>query len=105
METNMSEILRTKSDVYKLSSEDLKKKMSTAEGVAEINRALQATEEAPVVTPEEAAAKEAADKAAQEAAQKAVADAASAEATRVAAEQEAAQRSAETAPKPWETED
>lgn len=101
----MSETLRTKADVYKLSSEDLKKKMSTVEGVAEINRALQATEENPVVTPEEAAAKEAAEKAAKEAADQAVAEAASVEAARVAAEAEAAKRLAETTVKPWEAED
>lgn len=99
------EILRTKADVYKLSSDDLKKKMSTAEGVAEINRALSATEENPVVTPEEAAVKAAADQAAAEAAVKAAADAASAEAARVAAEAEAAKRSAESTAKPWEAED
>lgn len=101
----MAEILRTKADVYKLSNEDLKKKMSTPEGVAEINRALAATEENPVVTSEEAAAKEAAERSAKEAADKAAADAASAEAARVAAEQEAAKRSAEAASKPWEVED
>lgn len=97
----MSEILRTKADVYKLTSDELKKKMSTAEGVAEINQALKATEESPVVTPEEAAAAQAA----KEAADLATAEAATVEATRVAAETEAAKRSAETAPKSWEAED
>ena len=53
----MSEILRTKADVYKLSTPDLTKKMSTPEGLAEINRALAATDENPVVTAEETAAK------------------------------------------------
>jgi hypothetical protein len=103
MEINMSEILRTKADVYKLSSEDLKKKMSTAEGIDEINRAIQSTDENPVITPEEAAAKEVADRAAQEAADKAAADVI-AEAARVAAEAEAARPSEPTA-KPWEAED
>jgi hypothetical protein len=101
----MSEILRTKADVYKLGTEELKKKMSTPEGIAEINLALQATEEAPVVTPEEAAAKEAADKAAQEAAAKVAADAQAAEVARVAAEAEAAQRALPVIPKSWEAED
>lgn len=101
----MAEILRTKADVYKLSNEDLKKKMSTPTGVAEINAALQATDESPVVTPAEAAAKEAVDKAAKEAADRVAADAASAEAARVAAETEAAKKAAETTSKPWEAED
>jgi hypothetical protein len=98
----MSEILRTKADVYKLGNEELKKKMSTPDGLAEINRALQATEETPVVTPEEVAAKEAADKAAQDAA-KAAADAQAAEeAARVV---EATARATEVVVKPWEAED
>jgi hypothetical protein len=99
----MSEMLRTKADVYKLGTEELKKKMSTPEGIVEINRALQATEETPVVTPEEAAAKEAADKTAQEAAAKAAAEAQAAEeAARVV---EAAARAIEVVAKPWEAED
>jgi hypothetical protein len=105
----MSEILRTKADVYKLSSEDLKKKMSTADGIDEINRALQATEESPVVTPEEAAAKEAAERSAKEAADQAAVEAATVEAARVAVEAEAAERSAKEAAevtvKSWEAED
>lgn len=99
------EILRHKGDVYKLSSEDLKKKISTPEGAEEVKRALAATEESPVVTPEEAAAKEAADRTAKEVADRAAADAANAEAARVAAESEAAKRSAEVVTKPWEAED
>jgi hypothetical protein len=99
----MSEILRTKADVYKLTSDDLKKKMSTVEGIAEINQALKATEESPVITPEEAAAKEAAvaaDLAAKQAAAQAEADAQAAEAARVAAE-----AATVVTAKPWEAED
>src|SRR6266478_3796770 len=98
----MSEILRTKADVYKLSSDELKRKMSTPAGINEINQALKATEDSPVVTPEEAAAvqaaKEVADAQVVEAA-KEVADAQAAEAARVAAE------ATVVIAKPWEAED
>jgi len=101
----MSEILRTKADVYKLGTEELKKKMSTPEGIVEINRALQATEEAPVITPEEAAAKEAADQATKEAAA-AEQDAADAAAAKAVSEAATAAASAnQVLVKPWEAED
>src|SRR6266699_2217457 len=72
--------LRTKADVYKLPNEDLTRLMKTEEGLAAINAALNATPDNPVVTPEEITAKEQVAK-------------------------EAAEKAAETVPKPWETED
>lgn len=74
-------ILRTKSDVLKLSNEDLKKKIRTPEGLAEVNRALNATEETPVLTPEEEALQA---QATQEAADAAAAQAAAVEAAQQA---------------------